>query len=187
MQLGSCHTRSFAPGKVRICGQSAGKDPAAGRTLLREGAFEGLRDNVKALGEYAVANGTAKDASTLAGAFFMALEAYDYRCIHPRLTHPASTLCPPGHQARAPAQGISCDHCSCAALTCGQHSAHRMAEIIRKFGVAVQIDRPDSPRSTTAAPCEYTAWPPAGYLKRIVSAAPWRRAPRSCCRNRCRL
>ena len=88
-----CHV---APGKVQVCGQCAGKDPAAARTLLREGAFEGLRDNVKALGEYAVANGTAKDASTLAGTFFLALEAYDYRWIDPCLTHPTPTPCPSG-------------------------------------------------------------------------------------------
>lgn len=48
--------------------------------MLREGAFDGLRDNIRALGEYAVQNGSAKEAPTLVKGFFVALETYDRRC-----------------------------------------------------------------------------------------------------------
>ena len=45
--------------------------------MLRSGAFAGLRDNIRALGEYAVQNGAAKDAGTLVQGFFRKLEAFD--------------------------------------------------------------------------------------------------------------
>lgn len=53
-------------------------DPAEARRLLRSGAFEGLRDNVRAVGEYAAA--AAAPAPTLASAtdFFAAVQALDF-------------------------------------------------------------------------------------------------------------
>ena len=60
-------------------------DPVEARLLLRSGAFEGLRDNVRAVGEYAVAAVTAAGASPastttarLAPDFFAAVQALDF-------------------------------------------------------------------------------------------------------------
>lgn len=59
---------------------TAAGDPKAARQLLRTGAFNGLRDNVRALGEYAVSAAAAADKETAAGlvpATFKALEDLD--------------------------------------------------------------------------------------------------------------
>lgn len=54
-------------------------DPNEARRLLRSGAFEGLRDNVRALGEYAAAAaaGGGKPPA-LAADFFSAVQALDF-------------------------------------------------------------------------------------------------------------
>lgn len=59
-------------------GEIMGRDPAAAKTLLREGAFDGLRDNIRAIGEIAAQNNVA-DATATVNAFFKALESYDFR------------------------------------------------------------------------------------------------------------
>jgi phage-related tail fiber protein len=60
---------------------TAAGDPKAARQLLRTGAFNGLRDNVRALGEYAItAAAVDADKETAAGlvpATFKALEDLD--------------------------------------------------------------------------------------------------------------
>lgn len=50
--------------------------PEDARALLRSGPFSGLRDNIRAIGEYAVAGG-APDAQGLVASFFKELEALD--------------------------------------------------------------------------------------------------------------
>lgn len=52
-------------------------DLTSSRDALRSGAFSGLRDNIRALGEYAVQNGAAADAGALVNGFFRKLEAFD--------------------------------------------------------------------------------------------------------------
>lgn len=52
-------------------------DPARAREQLRVGAFSALRDNVRALGEYAQQSGAVKDAGVLVNGFFRKLEAFD--------------------------------------------------------------------------------------------------------------
>jgi hypothetical protein len=59
-------------------------EPATARALLRSGPFDGLRESIRALGEYAAeaaaANGGAVAggaASKLVGGFFTSLDAYD--------------------------------------------------------------------------------------------------------------
>lgn len=66
------------------CCLPAGKDPSAARQLLRSGPFSGMRDNIRALGQYAAlpaAEGGAglseADAGQLVTGFFRALEEYD--------------------------------------------------------------------------------------------------------------
>jgi hypothetical protein len=59
-------------------------DASGARASLRSGAFNGLRDNVRALGEYAVTNGAAADAGALVNGFFQKIEAFDlilYRAV----------------------------------------------------------------------------------------------------------
>jgi hypothetical protein len=58
--------------------------PTTARQLLRSGPFSGLRDNIRALGEYAAVSSeqgrptlAAKDAAQLVSGFFQALEDYD--------------------------------------------------------------------------------------------------------------
>jgi hypothetical protein len=51
--------------------------PEVARDLLRKGAFDGLRENVRALGEYAVTNGQAESSGPLVNNLFKALEGYD--------------------------------------------------------------------------------------------------------------
>jgi hypothetical protein len=61
----------------------AADDAAGARESLRSGAFSGVRDNVRAVGEYAQQAG-AKDASGLVNGFFRKLEAFDlvlYRAV----------------------------------------------------------------------------------------------------------
>lgn len=60
------------------------EDPSAARKQLRSGAFNGMRDNVRALGQYAAlpasegGSGLADaDADQLVQGFFRALEDYD--------------------------------------------------------------------------------------------------------------
>lgn len=48
-----------ARGQLDASGALLAKDKDAARSLLRSGAFSGLRDNIRALGEYAVTNGKA--------------------------------------------------------------------------------------------------------------------------------
>lgn len=57
--------------------QIMGDNVEGARELLRSGAFSGLRENIRALGEYAVINGKVKDAAPLVNGFFRALEEYD--------------------------------------------------------------------------------------------------------------
>jgi len=52
-------------------------DPEFTRSLLRGGAFVGMRENVRVLGEYAVINGKAEQAAPLVNGFFRAVEDYD--------------------------------------------------------------------------------------------------------------
>lgn len=66
------------------CCLPAGKDPSAARQLLRSGPFSGMRENIRALGQYAAlpaAEGGAglseADAGQLVSGFFRALEEYD--------------------------------------------------------------------------------------------------------------
>lgn len=69
---------------VLLCALLAAQDPSAARQQLRSGPFRGLRDNIRALGQYAAlpaADGGAGisegDASQLVQAFFRALEDFD--------------------------------------------------------------------------------------------------------------
>lgn len=66
------------------CCLPAVKEPSAARQLLRSGPFRGMRDNIRALGQYAAlpaAEGGAglseSDAGQLVSGFFQALEGYD--------------------------------------------------------------------------------------------------------------
>lgn len=56
-------------------------DPKAARELLRTGALGSVRDNVRALGEYAVKNGAVSSAGELVTSFFMSLEEYDQKLL----------------------------------------------------------------------------------------------------------
>lgn len=58
-------------------GQVMLSDVPAGRQLLRTGALNGVRDNVKALGEYAIRNGRASTGRELVTRFFSLLEDFD--------------------------------------------------------------------------------------------------------------
>lgn len=57
----------------------ATSNAAVARELLRSGPYNGLRDNIRALGEYAARaeGGDAAAATGLVSAFFQALESYD--------------------------------------------------------------------------------------------------------------
>jgi hypothetical protein len=57
--------------------QMMASDVATARSLLRQDAFDGLRENIRVLGEYAVINKREKDAGPLVNGFFRALEEYD--------------------------------------------------------------------------------------------------------------
>ncbi|KAK9909058.1 hypothetical protein WJX75_006607 [Coccomyxa subellipsoidea] len=61
-------------------GELMGEDPVEARVALRSGAFEGLRDNVRALGEYAASNKSAseQEAKELVERAFGALQDYDF-------------------------------------------------------------------------------------------------------------
>ncbi|GLC40750.1 hypothetical protein PLESTB_000026400 [Pleodorina starrii] len=62
----------------------AAKDVGAARELLRQGPFSGLRDNVRAIGEYAARDGRTTEVGPLVTGFFKALESYDqllYDCL----------------------------------------------------------------------------------------------------------
>ncbi|EIE25208.1 hypothetical protein COCSUDRAFT_61447 [Coccomyxa subellipsoidea C-169] len=66
---------------VQVCASyNAGEDPVEARVALRSGAFEGLRDNVRALGEYAASNKSAseQEAKELVDRAFGALQDYDF-------------------------------------------------------------------------------------------------------------
>ncbi|GAX84588.1 hypothetical protein CEUSTIGMA_g12009.t1 [Chlamydomonas eustigma] len=52
-------------------------DVKAARALLRSGAFNGLRENIRAIGEYAALNQKEVNASQLVGSFFSTLDSYD--------------------------------------------------------------------------------------------------------------
>jgi len=56
---------------------SPAHNPRDARILLRSGAFEGLRDNVRAVGEFAAASGNAAAAAAPAS-FFGAVQTLDY-------------------------------------------------------------------------------------------------------------
>lgn len=58
-------------------GEVMATDVAAARALLRQGAFAGVRDNIRALGEYAVQAGQTAAAAQLVPGFFTALNEYD--------------------------------------------------------------------------------------------------------------
>lgn len=55
----------------------SGNDAKAARALLRSGPFNGLRDNIRAIGEYAASSSQLADASSLVGGFFKQLEDFD--------------------------------------------------------------------------------------------------------------
>ncbi|EFJ49401.1 hypothetical protein VOLCADRAFT_117192 [Volvox carteri f. nagariensis] len=55
----------------------AAKDVGAARELLRQGPFSGLRDNIRAIGEYAARDGRTTEVGPLVTGFFKALESYD--------------------------------------------------------------------------------------------------------------
>ncbi|BDA41458.1 hypothetical protein COCOBI_02-2380 [Coccomyxa sp. Obi] len=61
-------------------GQLMGEDPVEARVALRSGAFEGLRDNVRALGEYAASNksATEQEAKELVAQAFGTLQDFDF-------------------------------------------------------------------------------------------------------------
>ncbi|KAK9817312.1 hypothetical protein WJX72_012507 [[Myrmecia] bisecta] len=61
-------------------GKLVGQDAAAARSMLRTGALDGVRDNIRALGEYSVQNSQAQQqtADDLVRAFFQAIQAFDY-------------------------------------------------------------------------------------------------------------
>ncbi|CAL8461812.1 g1343 [Coccomyxa elongata] len=61
-------------------GQLMGEDPVEARVALRSGAFEGLRDNVRALGEYAASNksATEQEAKELVAHAFGRLQDFDF-------------------------------------------------------------------------------------------------------------
>lgn len=72
------------PAALRACVLPAVTDPSTARQLLRSGPFSGMRDNIRALGQYAAqpaAEGGAglseADASALVQGFFRALEDFD--------------------------------------------------------------------------------------------------------------
>ncbi|GAB4821426.1 hypothetical protein N2152v2_008472 [Parachlorella kessleri] len=67
-----------AKGQLIRSGYLLAQDPNSARVMLREGAFAGLRDNVRAVGEYAGQQGHAEEGSAAVTGFFKALEAYDY-------------------------------------------------------------------------------------------------------------
>ncbi|GFR48877.1 hypothetical protein Agub_g10819 [Astrephomene gubernaculifera] len=55
----------------------AARDVGAARELLRQGPYNGLRDNIRAIGEYAARDGRSNDVGPIVTGFFKALEAYD--------------------------------------------------------------------------------------------------------------
>ncbi|KXZ55550.1 hypothetical protein GPECTOR_2g1099 [Gonium pectorale] len=55
----------------------AAKDVGAARELLRQGPYNGLRDNIRAIGEYAARDGRTTEVGPLVTGFFKSLEAYD--------------------------------------------------------------------------------------------------------------
>ncbi|GIL52577.1 hypothetical protein Vafri_8401 [Volvox africanus] len=55
----------------------AAKDVGAARDLLRQGPYSGLRDNIRAIGEYAARDGRTNEVGPLVTGFFKALESYD--------------------------------------------------------------------------------------------------------------
>lgn len=58
-------------------GEVMATDAAAARALLRQGAFAGVRDNIRALGEYAGQAGQTAAVAQLVPGFFTALNEYD--------------------------------------------------------------------------------------------------------------
>lgn len=57
------------------------QDPDAARKLLRTGSFAGLRDNVRAVGQYAAKASGKEAGDTLVAAFFGALQEFDYQLL----------------------------------------------------------------------------------------------------------
>ncbi|KAG2435721.1 hypothetical protein HXX76_006918 [Chlamydomonas incerta] len=55
----------------------AAQDVGAARELLRSGPYNGLRDNIRAIGEYAARDGRTTEVGPLVTGFFKALEGYD--------------------------------------------------------------------------------------------------------------
>ncbi|KAG2451303.1 hypothetical protein HYH02_003909 [Chlamydomonas schloesseri] len=55
----------------------AAQDVGAARELLRSGPYSGLRDNIRAIGEYAARDGRTTEVGPLVTGFFKALEDYD--------------------------------------------------------------------------------------------------------------
>jgi hypothetical protein len=53
------------------------QDPAEARQLLRSGVFAGLRDNVRAVGEYASERARDESGRDLVRGFFTELEGFD--------------------------------------------------------------------------------------------------------------
>ncbi|KAG1663207.1 hypothetical protein FOA52_011300 [Chlamydomonas sp. UWO 241] len=69
-----------AQAQLAASGGLMGSNKEAARTLLRTGAFSGLRDNIRAVGEFAeqAPGATKESASNLVSTFFIELSDYDY-------------------------------------------------------------------------------------------------------------
>ncbi len=52
-------------------------EPGKARDLLRQGAFDGLRESIRALGSYAETNNPGTQSAPLVQGFFRCLEDYD--------------------------------------------------------------------------------------------------------------
>ncbi|KAK9826631.1 hypothetical protein WJX74_006860 [Apatococcus lobatus] len=65
-----------ARSQLQKAGNVMGQDAQSARLLLRDGAFSGLRDNIKALGTYA--GRAKKEDGKLADNFFSAVQSYDF-------------------------------------------------------------------------------------------------------------
>jgi len=66
-----------ARNQLRRAGTIMKDDLQKARELLRSGAFDGLRDNIRALGDYAEQGGN-KDAKKLVDDFFLASQDFDF-------------------------------------------------------------------------------------------------------------
>eukprot|EP00887_Chlorella_sp_A99_P002022 scaffold18.g2022.t1 len=108
------------------------QDPDAARKLLRTGSFAGLRDNVRAVGQYAAKASGKEAGDTLVAAFFGALQEFDYQLL--QATRSKESLGPEARK-KLDASIVALDECAGLLATVPADemaSAQRIVDAIRE-------------------------------------------------------